>query len=97
MTPAVSRKLWRKANFLCHCSTSNKIDYGSFCSVCSLLVPSTDATFITICPSYGSPCLACQHASAIFQNRFEVSFETFVNKWLPTSSDLESSTDESDK
>jgi hypothetical protein len=48
-------------------------------------------------PGNGSPCLACQHASAIFQNRFKVSFETFVNKWLPTSSDLESSTDESDK
>jgi hypothetical protein len=108
MTPAASRQLWRKAKFLCHCSTSNKVDYGirSFCSVYSYLVPSTDATFSTIypsCTSYeswehnGLLCLACQHASAIFRIIFEVHFETFVNKWLPTSSDLESSTDESDK
>jgi len=36
----------------------------------------------------GFPCLACQCASVVFQNPFIKRYDTLLNTWLPTSSDI---------
>jgi hypothetical protein len=94
------KQLWRKATFMCKCSSTNIIAYGvrSFCLSCSYLVPSNNITHMTICPScnsfesweqIGAPCLSCQFASIRFQNPFETRLEILINTWLPVSSEME--------
>jgi len=99
LTPSQYRQLWRKATFLCRCLTPNTVRYGvrSFCLICSYLAPYPEnISHITSCPAcnvgtawelLGSPCLACQFASIVFQNPFASRYESLIHTWLPILSD----------
>jgi len=105
MTIIESKQTWRKATFMCKCMDAHNIfdaEIRSFCYSCSYRIPHTNVTHITRCPGCNKqeswehiefPCLACQCASVVFRNPFIKRYDTLLNTWLPTSSDIDYSSE----
>jgi hypothetical protein len=106
MTLTEKNLVWRKGIFLHTCNTqttSTHFNIRSFCNACSFLVPQSSIALAIRCPGcnkeeswehIGFPCLACQYTSIIVQNPFNKCLD-MIKTWLPTSSDLESGSDNS--
>jgi hypothetical protein len=90
---------------MCKCVSAHYIfdaEICSFCYSCSCIIPHTNVNHITRCPGcnkqesrehIGFPCLAGQCANVVFRNLFIKRYDTLLNTWLPTSSDIDYSSE----